>query len=75
MSRRWNIAVVGATGTVGRQLIECLEERGFPVGKIRFLAGGRNAGEMMEFGGKPVTGRRVDPRVVQWGRHRLLLHG
>jgi aspartate-semialdehyde dehydrogenase len=50
----WNIAIVGATGAVGTQMIECLEEREFPVGKIRYLASSRSAGEILEFHGKPV---------------------
>src|SRR6185369_572462 len=54
MSKLWNIAVVGATGAVGTQMIECLEERNFPVGKIKFLASGRSAGQALEFNGKPV---------------------
>ena len=54
MSKLWNVAVVGATGAVGTQMIECLEERNFPVGKIRFLASGRSAGQVLEFNGKPV---------------------
>ena len=54
MSKLWNIAIVGATGAVGAQMIECLEERNFPVGKIRYLASGRSAGEVKEFKGKGV---------------------
>ena len=54
MSRLWNIAIVGATGAVGTQMIECLAERNFPVGKIKFLASGRSAGQALEFDGKPV---------------------
>ena len=54
MSKLWNVAVVGATGAVGTQMIECLEERNFPVGKIKFLASGRSAGQALEFNGKPV---------------------
>ena len=54
MSRLWNVAVVGATGAVGTQMIECLTERNFPVGKIKFLASGRSAGQVLEFDGKPV---------------------
>jgi len=54
MSRLWNVAVVGATGAVGTQMIECLEERNFPVGKIKFLASGRSAGQVLEFNGKSV---------------------
>ena len=54
MGKLWNIAVVGATGAVGEQMIECLEERNFPVGKIKFLASSRSAGDILEFNGKPV---------------------
>ncbi len=54
MSKLWNVAVVGATGAVGNQMIECLEERNFPVGKIKYLASSRSAGEILEFKGKPV---------------------
>lgn len=54
MSKKWNIAIVGATGAVGTQMIECLEERDFPVGKIKYLASSRSAGEILEYKGKPV---------------------
>ena len=54
MSKVWNIAVVGATGAVGGQVIECLDERAFPVGKIKYLASARSAGEALEFKGKAV---------------------
>ncbi|MSM40098.1 MAG: aspartate-semialdehyde dehydrogenase [Geobacter sp.] len=52
--KQWNIAVVGATGAVGSQMIECLEERKFPVGMIRFLSSSRSAGDVLEYAGKPV---------------------
>ncbi len=48
------MAIVGATGAVGNQMIECLEERNFPVGKIKYLASERSAGEVLEFKGKSV---------------------
>src|SRR4051794_34030824 len=54
MSRLWNVAVVGATGAVGTQMIECLEQRDFPVGKIKFLASSRSADKILEFRGKSV---------------------
>lgn len=55
MSKLWNVAIVGATGAVGGQMIECLEERDFPVGEIKYLASERNAGSVLEFKGKPVV--------------------
>ena len=54
MSRLWNVAIVGATGAVGTQMIECLEQRNFPVGKIKLLASSRSAGQVLEFAGKSV---------------------
>jgi len=53
--RQLNVAVVGATGVVGRQAIEILEERKFPVAGMRFLASGRSAGQTLSFGGELVA--------------------
>ncbi len=49
--RLHNIAVVGATGLVGRKMIQVLEERGFPIGTLTLLASERSAGKEMEFNG------------------------
>jgi aspartate-semialdehyde dehydrogenase len=51
---RYNVAVVGATGAVGEQLREVLEEREFPVGEIRLLASERSSGQFLRFKGKEV---------------------
>lgn len=48
------LAMVGATGAVGRELIEVLEERGFPVGELRLLASPRSAGTEIPFRGQPI---------------------
>jgi aspartate-semialdehyde dehydrogenase len=50
--RVYNVAVVGATGLVGRKMIQVLEERNFPVGDIAFLASERSMGKEVSFGGK-----------------------
>lgn len=50
-----NVAVVGATGAVGRIIIQLLEERAFPARKFRFLASSRSAGGTLTFQGKPHT--------------------
>lgn len=47
--RLYNVAVVGATGLVGRKMIQLLEERKFPAGKIKFLASERSAGKEVRF--------------------------
>ncbi|MEX3507468.1 aspartate-semialdehyde dehydrogenase [Corynebacterium sp. LK2590] len=49
------VAVVGATGQVGRVMRQILEERKFPLDKIRFFASSRSAGTELEFAGQQVT--------------------
>lgn len=50
----YTVAVVGATGAVGTEMIEVLEERGFPVGSLIPLASSRSAGGTVTFRGDPV---------------------
>jgi aspartate-semialdehyde dehydrogenase len=49
-----NIAVVGATGAVGVEILRVLERRDFPVGKLKLLASERSVGKTLDFKGKPV---------------------
>jgi len=53
--KKFNVAVVGATGVVGNQMIACLEERNFPVKSAKFLASGRSAGKKLEFRGDAIA--------------------
>lgn len=46
-----NVAVVGATGAVGNQMITCLAEREFPLASLRLLASSRSAGRRLRFRG------------------------
>lgn len=50
-----NVAVVGATGAVGNQMIACLEERHFPVKSIKLLASARSKGKRLTFCGETFT--------------------
>jgi aspartate-semialdehyde dehydrogenase len=50
MSRKYNIAVVGATGNVGREILQILVDRNFPVNKVHALASSRSAGREVSFG-------------------------
>jgi aspartate-semialdehyde dehydrogenase len=50
-ARQLHVAVVGATGAVGVEMIRCLEQRNFPVGKLTLLASARSAGKTREFKG------------------------
>jgi aspartate-semialdehyde dehydrogenase len=52
--KKYNVAVVGATGLVGRKMIQVLEERKFPVEKLRLLASAKSAGTTIVFNGKSV---------------------
>jgi len=52
---KYNVAVVGATGAVGNEMVSILEERDFPVDKLKLLASTRGAGTKIEFKGKPYT--------------------
>ncbi|SNB46504.1 aspartate-semialdehyde dehydrogenase [Geobacter sp. DSM 9736] len=53
--KKWNIAVVGATGIIGKEILQCLKDREFPVGTLKLLAAGAGVGEVIEFGGKAVV--------------------
>jgi aspartate-semialdehyde dehydrogenase len=49
-----SVAILGATGAVGKELIELLESRNFPVSKLKLLASSRSAGNSIAFGGKEI---------------------
>lgn len=53
--KKYNVAIVGATGAVGETLIKILEERNFPVNELFLLASERSAGSKLQFNGKSVT--------------------
>jgi aspartate-semialdehyde dehydrogenase len=50
-----NIAIVGATGAVGREFAACIESRGVPVKSLRLLASARSAGQTQAFRGQTLT--------------------
>ena len=52
MSKKFDIAVVGATGAVGEVMLSILAERNFPVGEVYALASKRSVGKRVEFGDK-----------------------
>ena len=49
MSNKYNIAVVGATGNVGREIVQILEQRDFPVDQVFCLASSRSRGKIIDF--------------------------
>ncbi len=55
MSRRFHVAVVGATGAVGEAMLSILAQRDFPVAQVYALASERSAGSTVMFGAKTLT--------------------
>ena len=55
MMKQYTVAVLGATGAVGQEMIHILEERNFPVGTLVPLASARSAGKTVKFHGEDVT--------------------
>ncbi len=55
MNREYTVAIAGATGAVGEELIQLLDERNFPVKELRLLASARSAGKTLTFRGKDIT--------------------
>jgi aspartate-semialdehyde dehydrogenase len=52
LSKNYNVAILGATGAVGTELLALLEERNFPLGELKLLASERSAGQSIKFAGK-----------------------
>jgi len=52
MARKYHVAIVGATGAVGVELLRVMERRDFPVADLRLLASPRSAGRRLEFRGQ-----------------------
>lgn len=55
MSESKHVAVAGATGAVGIEILNCLEQRDFPVGELTLLASARSAGKKLTFRGEEIT--------------------
>jgi hypothetical protein len=52
MSRKFRVAVCGATGAVGNQMLTCLEESDFPLSELRLLASERSKGKRLMYQGR-----------------------
>jgi len=59
------VAVVGATGVVGRTMLQVLAERRFPVGDLRLLASGRSAGSTASANGRTLTVGEAVPEAFE----------
>src|ERR1700678_2585299 len=65
MNTKPHIAIVGATGAVGLEMIKTLEKRKFPVGQLTLLASARSAGKELPFRGQPVTVRALTAEMFK----------
>jgi aspartate-semialdehyde dehydrogenase len=52
--KNYNIAILGATGAVGREMMKILIERNFPVGELHLLASERSAGKVVAWNDRPI---------------------
>jgi aspartate-semialdehyde dehydrogenase len=64
-TRRWNVAVVGATGLVGRKMLQVLGERSFPAAGVRALASSRTAGSRVPFAGGDLVVGELTPESFE----------
>ena len=60
MSKNWKVAVVGATGAVGQEMVNILEERNFPVETLKPLASERSLGKAVTFHGREIPVEVLD---------------
>ena len=61
----YTVAVLGATGAVGQEMMKILAERNFPVGKLIPLASARSAGKTLKFKGEDVTIQEACDRAFE----------
>ncbi|KAF0995614.1 aspartate-semialdehyde dehydrogenase [Geobacillus sp. TFV-3] len=59
--KQYHVAVVGATGAVGQQMVRTLEDRNFPVGKLTLLSSERSAGQKMRFRSEEIEVQAASP--------------
>jgi len=72
MDRSWEIAVVGATGVVGREIVGALAQSGHPPDRVRLLASERSAGEELPFGDETLEVEVASVETLKGTRVALL---
>jgi aspartate-semialdehyde dehydrogenase len=60
-----NVAILGATGAVGREMLKVLEERNFPIGKLKLLASERSVGKLIPFKGQEIAVELADENAFE----------
>ena len=65
MSKSYRVAILGATGAVGTELLELLESRNFPVAELKLLASARSVGRSLRFKGEDLPVELVSDRSLE----------
>jgi len=65
LSKLYRLAILGATGAVGTELLELLESRNFPVGELKLLASARSVGRSLPFKGENIPVEAVSDRALE----------
>jgi len=65
MSRGFSVAIVGATGAVGQEIISLLKERNFPLRELKVLASARSEGKKLKYGDEELTVSEAKPNAFQ----------
>lgn len=60
--KEYRVAILGATGAVGREMMRVLEERQFPLSELRLLASARSAGSRLPFRGEELVLEQATPQ-------------
>ncbi|VEF48357.1 aspartate-semialdehyde dehydrogenase [Bacillus freudenreichii] len=61
----YHVAIMGATGAVGQQILKTLEKRDFPIGKLTLLSSARSAGKQIQFRGETLTVEEAVPESFE----------
>ncbi|MBQ3076230.1 MAG: aspartate-semialdehyde dehydrogenase [Clostridia bacterium] len=63
--KKFNVAILGATGAVGREMMKILEERDFPLASLKLLASARSAGKTLPFKGEEIVIEEATPAAFE----------
>lgn len=63
--KTYNVAILGATGAVGQEMMKVLGERNFPINTLKLLASKRSAGKKVDFLGKEITIEEATPESFE----------
>ena len=63
--KKFNVGILGATGAVGREMMNILEERNFPIDELRLLASPRSVGKKLTFKGQEIEVKLADENAFE----------